>query len=92
MNDARIAEIRARIDAALQPTDLEIIDESHKHVGHAGAKDGRGHFHVRVVATRFAGLRPLQCHRLVYDAVGDLMETDIHALSIEASSPRTASS
>jgi len=92
VNDARIAEIRARIDAALQPSDLEITDESHKHVGHAGAKDGRGHFHVRVVAERFAGLRPLQCHRLIYDAVGDLMNTDIHALSIVTSCPKKASS
>lgn len=88
MNESRITEIRARIDAALQPSDLEIIDDSHKHVGHAGAKDGRGHFRVRIVSERFAGLRPLQCHRLIYDALGDLMETDIHALSIEAASPK----
>lgn len=67
---------------------LEIVDESHKHVGHAGAKDGRGHFFVRVTSEKFEGLRPLQRHRLVYAAVGDLMETDIHALSIEASLPK----
>jgi BolA protein len=79
--------IRRRLDAALQPTDLEIIDESHKHVGHAGAKDGRGHFKVTIVSKKFAGLRSLQRHRLVYDAVGDLMDTDIHALSISAQAP-----
>ncbi len=87
MNDERIREIRKRIEASLEPVALEIVDESHKHVGHAGAKDGRGHFLVRVTTAKFAGLRPLQRHRLVYAAVGDLMETDIHALSIEASLP-----
>ena len=87
MNDERIREIRKRIEASLEPVALEIIDESHKHVGHAGAKDGRGHFLVRVTTGKFAGLRPLQRHRLVYAAVGDLMDTDIHALSIEASLP-----
>lgn len=87
MNEARMNEIRRRIEKALDPLELEIIDESHKHVGHAGARDGRGHFHVRIATKKFAGLRPIQRHRLVYDAVGDLMETDIHALSIEASLP-----
>lgn len=87
MNERRIDEIRRRIEKALAPQALEIIDESHKHVGHAGARDGRGHFHVRITTEKFAGLRPIQRHRLVYEAVGDLMETDIHALSIEASLP-----
>jgi len=87
VNDERIREIRKRIEASLEPVALEIVDESHKHAGHAGAKDGRGHFLVRVTTAKFAGLRPLQRHRLVYAAVGDLMETDIHALSIEASLP-----
>lgn len=89
MTEHRAAEIRRRIEAALSPTALEIIDESHKHVGHAGARDGRGHFAVKVTSDRFAGLRPLQRHKLVYAAVGDLMDTDIHALSIEASAPAT---
>lgn len=87
MNEARIEEIRRRIESALNPTELKIVDESHKHVGHAGARDGRGHFQVRVISSCFAGLRPLQRHRLVYQAVGDLMDTDIHALTIEASAP-----
>jgi len=87
LNEARIKLIRERLEAALEPTALEIVDESHKHVGHEGARDGRGHFHVRVTSARFAGLRPLQRHRLVYDAVGDLMVTDIHALSIETTLP-----
>ena len=72
---------------ALRPVTLEIIDESHKHVGHAGATDGRGHFRVTIVAEKFTGLPPIQRHRLVYEAVGDLMHTDIHALSINASPP-----
>jgi len=89
VNEARITEIRRRLEAALEPTQLEIVDESDKHVGHAGARDGRGHFHVRIASAQFAGLPPVQRHRLIYDAVGDLMDTDIHALSIEASTPPT---
>jgi BolA protein len=87
MNEARIAAIRDRIEQALAPAALEVIDESHKHIGHEGAKDGRGHFLVKITSDRFQGLRPLQRHRLVYEAVGDLMQTDIHALSIETSTP-----
>jgi BolA protein len=75
--------IRERISEALQPSHLEIVDESHLHVGHEGARDGRGHFRVRIASSKFSGLRPIQQHRLVYSAVGDLMETDIHALAIE---------
>ena len=82
--------LAARIEAALAPTHLEIIDDSHLHAGHAGAADGRGHFTVIVTSARFAGLRTLQRHRLVYDAVGDLMVTDVHALSIHASTPDEA--
>jgi len=84
MTEERIQKIRERIDGALHPDVLEIVDESHKHVGHAGAKDGRGHFQVTIVSDRFKDIPPIQRHRLVYDAVGDLMETDIHALSINA--------
>ncbi|GAB4347874.1 MAG: BolA family transcriptional regulator [Gammaproteobacteria bacterium] len=83
----RVAEIRARLEAAFQPEQLEIIDESHKHAGHAGARDGRGHFVVEIVSPAFAGMTPLQKHRAVYAALGDLMETDIHALSIRARTP-----
>ena len=85
-NAARIAEIRVRLTAALQPAELEIEDQSHLHAGHAGAKEGKGHFRIRIESSTFAGKTPLQRHRLIYAALGDLMETDIHALSIEASS------
>lgn len=80
----RPALIRERLEAALAPDELEIVDESHLHRGHPGAKDGRGHFRVRIVSDVFAGLPRLARHRRVYAAVGDLMTTDIHALNIEA--------
>ena len=66
---------------------LVIVDESHRHAGHEGARDGRGHFAVEIVSPVFAGLAPLARHRKVYEAVGELMQTDIHALSIKASAP-----
>ena len=86
----RLERIRARITDALAPQELDVIDESYKHVGHEGARDGRGHFRVRIVAEAFRGKAPLARHRMVYDAVGDLMQTDIHALSIEARAPEDA--
>ncbi|MDC8015910.1 BolA family protein [Tahibacter soli] len=86
----RLERIRARIADALTPQALDVIDESHKHVGHEGARDGRGHFRVRVVAEAFRGKAPLARHRMVYEAVGDLMQTDIHALAIEARAPEDA--
>lgn len=83
----RSERLRMRLQEALSATSIEIVDDSHKHVGHAGARDGRGHFSVRVVAACFSGLRPVARHRLIYDATGDLFETDIHALSIQAYTP-----
>jgi BolA protein len=80
----RLAE---RLRRALEPVELEVVDDSHLHAGHAGAADGRGHFSVHVVAERFAGLTVVRRHRLVYEAVGDMMTTDIHALSIRALAP-----
>jgi BolA protein len=84
---SRISSMRERLEQALQPSVLEIEDESHHHIGHAGARDGRGHFKLHIASVRFIGLSPLQRHRLVYVALGDLMQTDIHALAIEAESP-----
>ena len=86
MTGARVERLRDRLEA-LEPTRLGVVDDSHHHTGHAGAADGRGHFSVLVVSKRFAGLSQLQRHRLVYEAVGDLMVTDIHALSIHALAP-----
>ena len=75
---------------SLQPSHLEIIDESHKHAGHEGARDGRGHFALDIVSEAFAGLAPLARHRRVYQAMGEMMQTDIHALSIRARTPAEA--
>jgi len=88
--EQRVAAIRAAIEQALAPVALEIEDESHRHAGHAGARDGRGHFRVDVVSAAFAGLAPLARHRAVYAAVGPLMETDVHALAIRARTPEEA--
>lgn len=74
----------------LDPRELEVEDESHRHAGHAGARDGRGHYRVRIVSEAFAGRAPLARHRAVYEAVGNLMQTDVHALSIQALTPQEA--
>ena len=82
-----------RIEAALQalaPESLRVVDDSHKHADHAGARDGRGHFAVDIVSSAFAGLAPLARHRRVYAALGDMMQTDIHALAIRARTPEEA--
>jgi len=83
----RVELIRRQLSAALSPTELDIEDESHRHAGHAGARDGRGHFRVRIVSAAFAGKSALVRHRAVYAALGDLMQTDIHALAIDARAP-----
>lgn len=88
MNPAeRAAAIHAALTAAFDPVAVEVVDDSHRHAGHAGARDGRGHFNVSIVSDRFAGMLPLARHRAVYAALGDLMTTDIHALSIVARTP-----
>ncbi|MBK8285935.1 MAG: BolA family transcriptional regulator [Ahniella sp.] len=79
--------MRAKLTEALAPTTLDIIDDSHKHVGHAGARDGRGHFTVHVTSSAFAGLSLLARHRAIYAALGGMMDTDIHALAIKADVP-----
>jgi len=83
----RVALIRSRLEAAFNPDELDVVDESHRHVGHAGARDGRGHFQVRILSRRFAGKRTVERHRMIYAALGPLMQTDIHALGLEALSP-----
>lgn len=88
--EQRVEAIRAAIETALAPQSLVVVDDSARHAGHAGARDGRGHFNVEVVSDAFAGLNPLARHRAVYAAVGELMTTDIHALSITARTPQEA--
>lgn len=80
------ADIEAALRAALDPARLEVIDDSHLHVGHAGAREGR-HFTVRVTSERFNGLTRVARHRLVYDALQRLIGHGIHALAIDARSP-----
>ena len=87
---SRVERIRAQLAQALPGAAIELIDDSHRHAGHAGARDGRGHFSARIVSGAFAGLRPLQRHQLVYRALDELMRTDIHALSITALTPEEA--
>ena len=83
----RIERIRDALQAALSPSLLVVTDDSHQHAGHEGARDGRGHFHVRIVSAAFVGLTPLARHRAIHAALGRMMETDIHAVSIQASVP-----
>lgn len=84
-NAERMVRMRERLQAAFAPDLLEVVDDSHKHIGHAGARDGRGHFSVEIRSDAFAGMAALARHRAVYAALGDMMTTDIHALSIHAS-------
>ena len=77
-----IAQIRERLQAAFAPTELDVLDEGHKHAGHAG--EGKGHFHVRIVSSAFAGQLPIKRHRMIYAALDGLMDRGIHALSIDA--------
>lgn len=83
----RIARIREQLTRELAPSVLEVADESHRHVGHPGARDGRGHFRVRIVSSAFTDKPLLARHRCIYAALGELMQTDIHALAIEARTP-----
>jgi BolA protein len=83
----RMQEIKRRLNEAFEPETLGVEDESHLHEGHAGARGGRGHYRVLIIAQAFAECSPLDRHRMVYKALGDLMRTDIHAVSIDAWSP-----
>jgi BolA protein len=85
--EQRLQEIRKRLKESLEPVSLQVEDEGHLHVGHEGARDGRGHFRVLVIAQCFEGLSALKRHRMIYEAMGVLMQTDIHALTIDAYAP-----
>jgi BolA protein len=85
-NDSRETQIRARL-AQLDPLHIELIDESHKHAGHAGARDGGGHYVLHIVSARFAGNNTVARHRMIYSALGDMMKREIHALTIQANAP-----
>jgi BolA protein len=85
--DSRIERIRAALTAALAPTLIELDDESALHAGHPGAASGGGHYRLKIVSSRFDGLKLVMRHRLVYDAVHDMMKSEIHALAITALAP-----
>lgn len=83
----RVARIEARLRQALAPESLDVADESAEHAGHEGAKSGGGHYAVTIVSARFAGQPTLARHRLVYQALGDLMQREVHAVRITALTP-----
>lgn len=83
---SRIDSMRACL-ASLDPATLEIIDDSHKHAGHAGAREGGGHYRLHIVSSRFAGKNTVARHRMIYSALGEMMRHDIHALNITAKTP-----
>lgn len=87
MNSDRVARIRQTLELAFNPSSLEITDDSHLHAGHAGARSGKGHFTVNIVSAEFEGKKLVERHRMVYAALDDIMQTDIHALSIKAATP-----
>ena len=80
MSAERVEQIRQRLEGALDPESLDVDDDSHKHAGHEGAKGGLGHFSVSIVSSHFNGMDMLARHRAIYAALGDMMQTDIHAL------------
>jgi BolA protein len=84
---SREAKIRQRLEQSLDPLELSIKDQSQLHVGHEGARDGKGHFDITVVSQAFTGVSRVKRHRMVYDALRDLLESDIHALRINAYAP-----
>jgi BolA protein len=90
-NAERMLRMREAL-SVLAPRELQVVDDSHRHVGHEGARDGRGHFSVDITSAVFEGLAPLARHRRVYAALGEMMHTDIHALSIRARTPAEAAS
>lgn len=79
-----MARIRAALDAAFPGARITLEDESHLHAGHAGAASGRGHFRLHMISATFGGLTPVARHRAVYAALGELMQTEIHAIAIDA--------
>ena len=83
--------IRHELAAALAPTRLDLVDESARHAGHTGARpQGESHFRLTIVASAFAGKSRIERHRLVFQALGGLMQTDVHALAITALTPAEA--
>ena len=83
----RRARIEAKLREGLDASHVEVVDESHLHVGHAGAREGGGHFRATIVSERFGGLSKVQAQRLVYQTLADEMKGEIHALSMTTLTP-----
>ncbi|MGB8518175.1 MAG: BolA family protein [Gallionella sp.] len=79
----RITCIKEKL-AALHPVELQVIDESHKHAGHAGARSGGGHYLLQITSDEFSGKSKMDRHRMIYSALAEMMQQDIHALTIVA--------
>lgn len=90
MTAERCKQIEQLLSGAFEPSKLLVRDQSHLHAGHAGAQEGKGHFAVNIVSEAFANSSPLERHRLIFDALGDMMESEIHALTITAQTPDEA--
>ena len=87
MTAERVEAIQQALESAFSPLHIQVKDQSHLHAGHAGARDGLGHFEVTIVADAFDGMSRIERHRMIYAALGTMMQTDIHALKINAFSP-----
>lgn len=87
MTQARDQKLRQRLEEAFNPRELLVKDQSRLHIGHEGAKGGKGHFEVTIVSTLFSDLSRVRRHQMIYDALSDLIESDIHALRIRAYTP-----
>ncbi len=87
MSNDRVAMIEQLLAAAFEPIEMLVKDQSHLHAGHVGARSGKGHFNVKIVSDKFAGHNRITRHRMVYEALGSFIDSDIHALSITAISP-----
>ena len=83
---SRIEAMRVHL-AALNPLSVEILDESHQHAGHAGSREGGGHYLLRIVSPQFIGKSTITRHRMIYFALGAMMKREIHALNIQANTP-----
>jgi len=83
----RIERMQAALSTHLDTNDIDIRDDGHKHIGHAAWKQGLGHFSVTIRSPRFVGATPVQRHKMVYEALGSMLETDVHALQIKALAP-----
>ncbi len=83
----RAEQIERLLTEAFSPESMQLVDESHKHAGHAGAKGGAGHYDLTIVSAQFAGQNTIARHRLVYAALESMMPVEIHALSIKAFTP-----